>query len=1107
MRSTLLACAFVLTAWLFPANPVAHAQGTGTSGEIRGTVTDPTGGTAPKATTEVEDTEKGIRRTAITGSDGEYQVTGLPPSTYSVTVRLAGFQTETHRNVVLNVGQTLILDFRLRVATGTAQIEVTSEAPTVETARGSQADTLVQQYIADLPIGRRDYLTFTLLAPGVSNSNTIADNADFRVKQTPQSGLSFYGSNGRGNSVTVDGGEANDDSGGVRLNLSQEAVQEFQINRSNYMAELGGASGATINIVSKTGTNRLHGSLYGFFRNDVFDAADPFAFSQALQPGATFNPAQPDTQGINVKNSLSRQQYGGTLGFPIKKDKTFLFVAFEGLRQDAQNAVPLLTNTKIFRPQTDASNNQAAILNGLAARGAALVPCFPAQLIPAAACAAALTSALTVSPTTGLSAGQIARNAFLNSQFESNGGVLPFNTRQYQTSGRFDHQFSDQNQVFLRYSYVHDLEENPDVQSLTGFSRGSSIHTYDNTLQGSWFHLFSPRTSNEARVQFSYNDFNVIPNAPGQVGLDIPGFANLGTQIFLPNLTIMRRYEFADNFTMTRGRHTMKMGGGGLIRGNHSESHTFFPGRFVFGNLPGGLLSPCLAAPAAACGVTGVSPAALDSLQTVSLGLPQFYQQGFDNPVYTANRPFAAAYWQDSWAIRPNFTLNYGLRYELDVQYGNLNTDKDNFAPRVSFAWDPFKDHKTVVRAGYGIFYSPVYAQIPNVVQTLGIVNGFRQIAQVFVPLTGAPGNLSLTSATIFRTLFAQGKVQCTTPAPGSAACITPADLAQPSLNIAVTHTGPIPPLSVIFSGQPDYQNPYSQQGEFGIEREIAGGFSVSASYIYVHTLKLPVAIDINLLSAPFVPAGPANIPIRQWSTNPGFPCAGAAIVTCFKNPLLLQSDQYSSQGSALYQGGILEVKKRFSHHFTFMGNYTFSKAIDTTTDFNSDYGPNDQTDLAAERGLSSFDQRHKVVVAGVIQSPWQGRILSGFELAPIFRYNSAHPFNLLAGTNVNNDRHSTTDRPPGVGRNTGVGPDYVSFDTRLSWQAKVAEKGTLQFIVEGFNLFNRTNFGSVNNVVGVIAPPTQPLQGDRTLSPSQPLGFTSAFPKREIQLGLRLVF
>jgi hypothetical protein len=1141
MKATLLAGLFVFMLGLSLAGPTTFAQGVGSSGGIRGTLTDPAGGVIPRATIVAEDAEKGIRRTSVTDENGQYEFSGLPPATYRLTAKISGFQTEILRDVVVTVGQTVILDFRMKISAGTEVVEVNTEPPVVETELSHQADSINEQYIKELPINRRDYLTYTLLVPAVTDSTRLASDTDFRVKQTPQSGLSFYGSNGRGNSVTVDGGEFNDDSGGVRPNLSQDAVQEFQINRSNYTAELGGAGGASINIVSKSGTNRVHGSLYGFFRNDVFDAADPFAFSQALQPGATFNSAQPDTQGKNVKNSLSRQQYGGTLGFPIKKDKSFLFVAFEGLRQDAQNAVPLLTNTNIFRPQTDSANNQAAILNGLAALpNTATVPCFSlTSRIPARTCAGLLTSALTVSSTTGLNAGQIARNAFLNSQFEANGGLFPFNTRQYQTSGRFDHQFSDQNLVFLRYSYVHDLEENPDVQSLTGFSRGSSVHTYDNTLQGSWFHLFSPRTSNEARLQFSYNDFKVISNATGQVGLDIPGFGNLGNQIFLPNLTITRRYEFADNFAMTRGRHTMKMGGYGLIRGNHSESHTFFPGRFVFGNLPGGLLSPCLAAPAAACGVNGVSPAALDSLQTVSLGLPQFYQQGFDNPVYTANRPFGAFYWQDSWAIRPNFTLNYGLRYELDVQYGNLNTDKDNFAPRVSFAWDPFKDHKTVVRGGYGIFYSPVYAQIPNVVQSLGSVNGFRQIAQVFVPINTPITN----SGTIFQTLFAQGKIQCTTPAPGNNACITPADLTQftdPSSvfptpgvpcpacakPITVTHTGPTPFFTVLFSGQPDYQNPYSEQGEFGIEREIGGGLSVSASYIYVHTLKLPVAIDTNVLPAPFVSAGPANIPIRQWNVTqagaPGSAASAAATLaacpngavnifnrlpTCFANFGLLQADQYSSQGSALYQGAILEIKKPFSHHFTLMGNYTFSKAIDTTTDYNSDYGPNDQTNLSSERGLSSFDQRHKVVLAGVIQSPWQGRILSGFELAPIFRYNSAHPFNLLAGTNVNNDRHSTTDRPPGVGRNTGVGPNYVSFDTRLRWQAKVTEKSTLQFMAEGFNLFNRTNFGSVNNVVGVIAPPPQPLQGDRTLSPSQPQGFTSALPKRQLQFGVRLSF
>jgi hypothetical protein len=250
-----------------------------------------------------------------------------------------------------------------------------------------------------------------------------------------------------------------------------------------------------------------------------------------------------------------------------------------------------------------------------------------------------------------------------------------------------------------------------------------------------------------------------------------------------------------------------------------------------------------------------------------------------------------------------------------------------------------------------------------------------------------------------------------------------------------------------------------------------------------------------------------STVQIRQWGTqNPN--CVPQS--NCFVNPALLQTDQYSSAGSSLYQGGILEIKKRFSNHFTVLANYTFSKAIDTTTDFNSDYGPNDQTCLSCERGLSSFDQRHKVVVATVVESPWKNRALSGFELAPIVRYNSAHPFNLLAGSNVNNDRHSTTDRPPLAGRNTGIGPNYVDFDMRLSRQFKLTEKASVQFIAEGFNIFNRTNYGSVNNTVGVIAPDPAlgfNLSGRRDRSPSQPLGFTSALPMRQLQFGVRLSY
>jgi hypothetical protein len=1145
MKSSLRASLFVFLAGLLPASPVVCAQGVGSSGSIRGTVTDPAGAVIPRAQIVAEDTEKGLRRSSVADENGQYEFTGLPPAVYRMTAKISGFQTEIFRDVVVSVGQTVILDIHMKISSGQEVVEVSLEPPVVETERGHQADTLNEQYIKDLPIDRRDYLTFTLLMPGVSDSTRLAADQDFRVKQTPQSGLSFYGSNGRGNSVTVDGGEANDDSGGVRLTLSQEAVQEFQINRSNYSAELGGASGAAINIVSKTGTNNVHGSLYGFFRNDALDAADPFAISQALKPGATFDPAAPDSLGKNVKNSLSRQQFGGTVGFPIKKDKTFLFAAFEGLRQDAQNAVPILSSTNIFRPNA----GQGVTIAGLATEpGNPSVPCFPGQSLPAQTCAFALQSILTVNPNPGsnpfVSAGQAALNGFLVNQFENNGGEFPFNTHRYQASVNLDHHFSDANHVFFRYNYSHDLEESPDVQSLTGFTRGSSIHAYDNTIQARWSHLFSSSLQNSLQAQFNYSTFDVIPNVPGEVGLDIPGFANLGTQIFLPSLTIMRRPSVSDSFTAIRGGHTMKFGGEELLRGNHSESHTFFPGRFVFGNLPGAALSLCLLPSSSPttpnpCGLISQG-AFINSIQSVSLGVPQFYEQGFGNPNYDYPRNFAAFFWQDSWKIAQNFTLNYGLRYELDSQYGPLKADKDNFAPRISFAWDPFKDHKTVIRGGFGIFYSQVYGQIADVIQTLGNVNNTRQIANFLAPASinapCAPAGVSTPtvplSACIFQTLFAEGKVTCTTLAAGAAACITPADLAQ--FGITVSNTGPLPLLTVIFTGQPGYQNPYSEQASIGIEREFAPGFSISLSGIYSHTLRLPTAIDTNAVPQPFqlvteTLASGKTATYRDWYSDPRLdpllfidpmhaaPCAGALILQCFVNPAILQADQYSSKASALYEGGILEVKKRFSNNFTLIGNYTYSKAFDTSTDFNSDFGPFDNTNLGAERGLSDFDQRHKFVVAAVIDSPWKNAVLSGFELSPIVRYNSGHPFNLLAGSDVNGDRHSTNDRPIGAGRNTGLGPDYADFDMRVSRRFKLSEKTNLQLIAEGFNIANHTNFASVNNVVGLgFGLPTAVggagfttfhVSGTRAVGPSAPLGFTSAFPKREIQLGVRLTF
>jgi hypothetical protein len=391
---TATSIAIVLLCFLL-ATSLAHAQGVGSSGEITGTVTDSSGAILPNVTVSVIETQTGLRRTAVTSGTGQFRVVGLAPATYDVSAQMAGFATEIRRYVAVAIGQTVTSDFKLKPSNVATVVEVTDQPPVVETERGGQADRITQQYIADLPIDRRDYLTFTLLAPGVSDSTRLAGDQDFRVKQTPQTGLSFYGSNGRGNSITVDGGETSGDSGGVRLTVSQDDVQEFQINRSNYGADLGGATGASINIVTKSGTNNLHGGLYGFFRDDAMDAQNPFSFTQALQAGETYNPANPDTVGTPVKDTLTRQQFGGTLGLPIRKDRTFLFIAFEGLRQNAQNAVPLLTDTEIFRPTAA----QDAIIAQLEANPSAVpAPCLPGFAAPPSECGLALDSVFDAEP-------------------------------------------------------------------------------------------------------------------------------------------------------------------------------------------------------------------------------------------------------------------------------------------------------------------------------------------------------------------------------------------------------------------------------------------------------------------------------------------------------------------------------------------------------------------------------------------------------------------------------------------------------------------------------------------------------------------------------------
>lgn len=1082
-------CLMASTVLSLLVSGMLYAQGVGTSGEISGTVHDPSGAVVAKAPVVAVDAAKGIQHSTETDGNGHYRFNGLPPAIYEVTAQSQGFKPEVRKNIVVALGETATVDFHLQVssAASTVEVDANAGAPVVDVERASQASTLDQQYINGLPIDRRDYLTFALLMPGVTESLTIGDDRDLRAKEVPQSGLSFYGSNGRGNNITVDGGAFNGYSQFVMANVSQDAVQEFQINRADYSALLGGANGASINIVTKSGTNTPHGSMYAFFRDDALDARDPFAFTQALTPSQPF---ALNAQGQPVKNSLSRQQFGGTAGFAIKKNTTFMFISYEGLLQDKQASVPLLTTSNIFGPES----GQQAILGGLAALGGTPVPCLTGQpALPAATCAGILQNVLTVNPAAS------PLNQFLVNQFETNGGLLPFPITSHQGSLRLDHQFNDRNQASLRYVAAHLRESDPSVQSLSGFSNDFSELQWTSSLQASWLHTFSSTLLNDIRVQWNINQYNLLTNTQGEVNLSFTGFGDFGQNLTLPNISTERDYQFADNLTKIHGQHMVQMGFDELLRDNRTANYGFMGGEFEFGDLPGGILSPCLQVPAA-CGLTA-APASINALQSFSLGLPQAYLQGFGNPTVVTNMPLTGLYLQDDWTMRPNLTVHVGLRYEID-QRAFIHTSYNDVAPRVAVAWDPFKDHKTVVRAGFGIYYAPIILQVDDVSAQYGGQNG-RQVTSFIVPLNGLPGNPAVNSAAIFQTLFAMGKVSCGTPAAGASGCITPADLAAFGVNIS--NSGPLPVDAITFGTASNFRNPYSEQASLGIERELSPGLSLAANYIYVHTVHLARTTDINVLpGAPITAGVPGTngLPFQNWGAPQ---CQVAVNNPCFANPLLFENNMFTSSAGALYQGGTLELKKRFSNHFTVLANYTYSKAMDDVPDFT--YWANNQVQPGAERALSSFDERHRMVVAGIVASPFRNPALRGFELAPVMQYGSARPFNLYAGTDVNGDRTNFADRPPGAGRNTGIGPNYADLDLRLSRRFRVGERTSVQFTAEAFNIANRTNYATVNDEVGPSFAPPFNVHGSSQLLPSQPLGFTSDFPKREIQLGARLSF
>jgi hypothetical protein len=1087
------------------------AQATATA-ELRGTVTDQNGSVIAGATVTATDNAKGTTRTVTTDADGNFVILSLPPSTYTVKVTASGFSAKTVNNVLLEVGQQSALDVNLTVGGVDAVVDVLQgEQALVDTERTQQSTVISARQLNNLPINRRNFLDFALLTPGVNDADNINDSTDFRVAQTPQSGLSFGGNNGRGNSINVDGSTADTASGGARNVVSQEAVQEFQVDRNSYNAEFGGSSGGVVNIVSKTGSNDFHGSIFGYFRDKRFDARNAF----------DFNP--------NGKSPYNRQQFGGSLGGRIIENKTFFFVSAEGLRQNQTSFVTLnesLTNGLRLAPG-NAAGDQNAFLNYLLTR-----PTF-------APLGVGVRNVLTIPS---------ARTANL---YAATNGQFPASEKSALISGRIDHTFGESDTGFVRLNYAATDGENQATGALNAVSRGRTVESPSGGILFSETHTFNATTINEARAQFSYYRLIVTPNDPFGPEINILGFGNFGRDIFLPSDSITRGADFADTLSFVRGTHTIKTGLVLQYNRVSTNSETYLPGTFRFGALPfssvfsaaqrTGLVgtaltgAACLAAPIGgqigadiqSGFITAAQGAALrnslcnanntiNALQAYNINAPQVYQQGFGLPGFASSSQRFSLFAQDTWKARPNLTFNYGLRYFVQNEAEPIPTDKNNFQPRVGFAWDVFNNAKTVVRAGAGIFTGQIDNQITNVTNTLASGTEPYNINIVVSAIT-LPGTYS--SAFIYQTLLAQGVI-------GNRQIVA-SDLTQFGLN-----TAPGRPLEARIRIGENFQNPETYQISGAIQQDLGRGFSAEVSYLFSRGIHLVRPVDVRRYSvigtSPFTGQPIVNATELACYSIPGAPAAG---FNCSTNgaglngnflPRFALDAEYQSVANSFYHAGTLQITKRFSRFYSLNANYTLSKTIDEATDFNTDYLAQNPLNVRDDRALSSFDQRHRVVLSAVFISPFKNAFLRDFVFSPIFTAGSGRPFNLLIGFDTNNDSRLYNDRPAGVGRNTGRGEPFYSFDMRLARRFFVREQRFLELTFEAFNLFNNVNYNGINNVVGTACVanfPTNPNcagatdviplnpKGIKGVSPTAPLGFTSAAPARQLQFGIRYNF
>jgi Carboxypeptidase regulatory-like domain/TonB dependent receptor len=1082
---------------------------------IQGTATDQTSATVAGVRVTATQLETGLQRTAETNGQGAYVLLQLPVGHYRVEAEATGYKKYIQEGISLDVNQSATVAIRLVQGTSQQEIQVTSDALIIESTSTNLGQTVGQREILDLPLNGRDFTQLGLLQTGVVplTPGLLEAGGSARAGQA----YAVNGQRPESNNFLIDGADNFDTvDGGLVMKPPIDAIAEFRILTHTANAEFGHSTGSTTNIITRSGSNEFHGTAWDFFRNNVMDAKSFFADS--VEP-------------------LRRNQFGGVFGGPVKKDKTFFFLYYEGIR-DAQGETTVATvpsnaeRTGNFADQcplnNGAFNSQGLCIDntsGMVSQNGQLFNEFSGQPIP-------YNQLPFVNP--------IAQN-LLPYYPLANSGPFSYVATQMFTSNmdqfgvRVDHYLTQRDTLNFRYSFGQVNQIDPlstAGANVPGFPVGENGRDQNFVAQET--HTFSPTLVGILRASYLRNKFllgnNINHTEPASLGfqytptleqsigppfIQVGGYASIGDPITGPRNTYQNTYDFSGSLNWIKGAHEFKFGGGYQYDQINVLQGIATNGFFVFSTFP-----------------------VNNSFASFLFGQPVVFLQGGGNFYRGLRGQAFNLYGQDTWKVTSRLTLNYGLRYEVPSPYteihnyqslwipgrqsvvfpsapegllypgdpgvprGLIPTQRTGFAPRVGLAWDVRGDGKWLVTSAYGIFYDPYYTGEGGPLQDPISAPPYLQTPQVSVPNFADPFN----GQNPFNGTFSQ-------------------DMTLLVLN-------------------PHLRLPYAQDWNLNVERALGSNWLLEVGYIGTKGTKLPRFIEAN--PAVYIPGESTQDNADQRRLYSG--CTITGVTPC----------TYSSVGEiagisdSSYNALQVSLKKRFAGGFSMLASYTLSKTLDDVSSFNitgsasqSVAGENDLAqnpfDVKSEWGRSMFDARNRLVVSYQWDLPWfkhpdnwYGHVLGNWQVNGITTLMSNTPFTIYDSSNpslqgsapeisgffssrpniVGNPntgacpggtavrtpqcwfntgafQHAATGQFGDVGRNTMKGPAFQQWDFSAIKTIPIRETMSLQFRGEIFNIFNNVNFELPNNDIN--SPGFGQIQ--------------AAQPGRIVQLALKLLF